>query len=537
MRFLEAACAVTLLLTGLPLPAAGQTRGDTTCLDVERELVEGRTDSPVFLVATIRRKVEGSDACNGKIVEKGRNRLISFELTGANDPDAPGVGSDSPESPDAACRVEVDSYTEARCAVALWGPQEGLQTVRAWIDDDGADPPAGVVEADRSEGADKSAEPGNGCVSPDSPLPSGDEPDCTDVVEIEWAERAPCEPDREPEGADGRIALVRYGGDVEEALYTIDHRGGSPQKIGAPEDLRDFLWSPDRRKLALTTGYMHRLELSVVRADGSGHVALTDDFMLDEGAAWSPDSRRLVFASQNYRKFESPNLKVVSAGGGKARWITRGSFWSTQPDWSPDGKRIVYARYDFAPTRSAIVTVAPDGSGRRALVSGDKLLEFPQFSPDGKEVLYRKYLEKGTEARELFVVDSIGRVRRLTRTGEVVAGFQWSPDGRKVVYETHSETGWNELRVVNANGSRDRLIVRHFGLYLWFSPSWSPDSSQLAYHLGHRPYDPDFAEYQSDVWVASLDGECAQAITQTPDVTEVAATWVTPAATSNPFQF
>lgn len=105
------------------------------------------------------------------------------------------------------------------------------------------------------------------------------------------------------------------------------------------------------------------------------------------------------------------------------------------------------------------------------------------------------------------------------------------------MYEALSESGWNELRVVSADGSRDRLIARHFGLYHWFSPSWSPDSSQVAYHLGHRPLDPDESGYWSDVWVASVNGKCAQAITSTPDVVEVGPSCITPAATSKPYGF
>lgn len=524
-------CAVALLSTALPGSASGQTSDDTTCLDVEGEHVDGRTDSPVYLVATVRRKVEGSAACNGKIVEKGGPRLISFELTGANDHEAADLGSDSPETPDASCEVAPSSFMEARCSIVLWGPDEGLQTVRAWIDADRESPPRGIAEADRTEGVDKSTEPGDGCLGTASPAPSGDEPDCTDVVEIAWGEGAPCEPARAPAGDEARIAVFRYGGGVEAALYTMDHRGGSPEKVG--EDLRDAEWSPDRNKLVVATGSMNSTELSVIEADGSNRVQLTDDYMLDEGAAWSPDSRRLVFASQNHKKQGSPNLKVVSARGGKARWITRGDAFSTAPDWSPNGKRIVYARYDFGPMRSRIVTIAPDGSRRRTLVSGGALMEFPQFSPNGKKVLYRKYLERA-DARDLYVADTRGRERRLTRTGEIVSDFHWSPDGRKIVYETYSLSGWNELRVVNSDGSGDRLIVRHFGLYLTFSPSWSPDSSQIAYHLAQYN-DPEVGGYLSDVWVSRTDGSCAQAITSTPDVTEVGPAWMTPAATSNPY--
>lgn len=538
MKLLRVAALVAGLVVSVsPGGVAAKSQDPGTCLDVEPEVAEGRTGSPVYLVATLRRKVAGETACNGKIVERGSGRLIDFEITGANDPEAAGLGADSPETPDATCDVDTSSYVEARCTVPVWGDEEGVATVRAWIDYDRADPPQGVAEADRTEAADKSAEPGNGCVGGDDP--GGGEPDCTDVVEIDWRVRPECEPARAPGEGFDRIVVYRYGGGVENGMYTIDHRGGSPQRLGdPPEDLRDFLWSPDHRKLAITTGYINSLELSVMDADGGGRVELTDDFMLDEGAAWSPDSRRIVFASYNYRKGTPARLKVVGASGGKARWITDGSkLEATHPDWSPDGKLIVFASYYIGPTSGAIVTIEPDGSNRRTLVRDDKLFEFPQFSPDGRKVLYRKYLPDA-DARDLFVVDGRRRVTRITRhPSAIVADFQWSPDGRKIAYETTSPTGWSELRVVNADGSGNRRIVRHFGLGITLEPTWSPDSSLVVYQLPYRPYDPDASQYLSDVWVASADGDCTQAITPTPEITELGPAWMTPASTSNPFGF
>lgn len=530
--------ALAVAAACLPAPAGGQEDASGICLDIEPERAPGRTDSPTYLLATLRRKVSGETACNGKMVEKGYGHLVDFEVTGAGDLEGAGLGADTPESPDATCEIEPASYTDAHCIVALWGDEKGVATVRAWIDADRADPPDGVVEADRTEGADKSVAPGNGCV--DGEGAGGQEPDCTDVVEIDWRTRPPCEPERDPADRFDRIVMYRSGDDVTPGMYTTDHRGRSPRRLGdPPEDLREFLWSPDHRNLAITAGYVNSLELSVMRADGTGRVELTDDFMLDEGAAWSPDSRRIVFASHNYRRSTPMQLKVVSASGGRAKWITRGKFDSTHPDWSPDGERIVYARYRIgSPIVGSIEMIEPDGGNRRTLVSAKALFEYPQFSPDGRKVLYRKYLDEA-DARDLFVVGSRGgRAKRLTRHPRgVVSDFQWSPDGRKIAYETTGYSGWTELRVMNADGSRNRRIVRHFGLGVTLSPSWSPDSSLVVYQLPYRPYDPDVSRLLSDVWVAAADGSCAQAITPTPDVTETGPAWTTPASSSNPYEF
>ena len=537
LRRLSSGMVVVLALVAAALPssAVGRQVTSETCLDVEPEVSAGRLGSPTFLLATLRTKTGDSTACNGPLVDGGSPERIDFELIGANDSEHAGPPSDSPELPDAVCEINPDYYIEARCTVAVWGDEEGLQTVRAWIDEDRADPPQGIVEADRAEGTDETTEPGNGCVG----ATSFGEPDCTDVVEIEWRSRPSCASATEPSGSLGRIAVYRSGKDVKAGIFTIDHDGSDPRRLGAPEDLRDYLWSPDHEKLVLTTGFINSLELSVMDADGSHVRRLTDDYQLDEGAAWSPDSRRLVYASSTYRKYEPSQLKVVTATGHDRKLLTHGAFDSTDPDWAPNGKRIVYAHYDISDhTVSALVTIDPEGNHRRTLLKQkDTLFEYPQYSPDGKWILFRKHFER-TGNRELFLMSSRGRhVRRLTHSHAVVTDFQWSPDGDKIVYEFESDPGWAELRVIDADGAHDHEIARQFGLSVGFVPSWSPDSSLVAYQQSYELYDPDRSINRSDVWVSTVDGHCSQAITSTPDVTEESPSWITPAATSNPFGY
>jgi TolB protein len=54
------------------------------------------------------------------------------------------------------------------------------------------------------------------------------------------------------------------------------------------------------------------------------------------GAAWSPDGTELIYSMQG-------SLWRQRVGSGEARQLTDGPGYDYQPDWSPDGRRIVYA--------------------------------------------------------------------------------------------------------------------------------------------------------------------------------------------------
>src|ERR1700756_4644694 len=56
-------------------------------------------------------------------------------------------------------------------------------------------------------------------------------------------------------------------------------------------------------------------------------------------AAWSPDSRALVYSMAG-------SLWRQELAGATAQQLTAGPGYDYQPDWSADGRWIVFARYD-----------------------------------------------------------------------------------------------------------------------------------------------------------------------------------------------
>jgi Tol biopolymer transport system component len=113
---------------------------------------------------------------------------------------------------------------------------------------------------------------------------------------------------------------------------------------------------------------------------------------------WSPDSSKLVteFTKGSDDDVVGVALQIVDLTAAKpvAREITEASELTNSPDWSPAGDLIVFAQPSTAAGfdgPSDIVTMHPDGTGRRTVISvqprGGQTPQ-PAFSPDGSRIIF-----------------------------------------------------------------------------------------------------------------------------------------------------
>jgi dipeptidyl aminopeptidase/acylaminoacyl peptidase len=124
----------------------------------------------------------------------------------------------------------------------------------------------------------------------------------------------------------------------------------------------------------------------------------------------------------------------------------------------------------------ATVAAATGGLTIERLVAVDSPREF-RLHPRDRVVVCSQEL---AGARQLVVLSLRGgSAVQVTASEKDVADPQWSPDGRRLAYARG-----DEIRIVDADGSRDVLVASHpAGISM---PRWSPDGQQLAFRSRRR---------------------------------------------------
>jgi TolB protein len=246
-------------------------------------------------------------------------------------------------------------------------------------------------------------------------------------------------------------------------------------------------WSPDGTRIVFTSRDSMGSGLFLIDADGENLQHFTHGN--DNSATWSPDGKYIVysrFVARGKTKLLKIGLNDSSEADAGAdaqattttvhvvKELTDGSHWDADPAWSPDGKRIAFASDRSGSWRLYVM----DADGRNAFDrsqtdnSGGNV--YPAWSPDGRQIAYTESVRDGT--RQIFVIDSIGRNKKqLTKEGDFNCYAAWSPDGKKIAYmsfETRQSKG--NLSVMNPDGSDQKVIVRDAGAGHNGRPAWKP---------------------------------------------------------------
>jgi len=267
-------------------------------------------------------------------------------------------------------------------------------------------------------------------------------------------------------------------------------------------------------------------------------------------AAWSPDSRSLVYSMAG-------SLWRQELGSTKAEQLTAGPGYDYQPDWAPDGRWVVFVRYD----RDAVELWSLDMLDRRArkMTSGGAVNVEPRFSPDGKRLAFVSTSYKGhfhifvgrfedgllSDVRQL-TSENVSSLPRYyysqvdheispvwTRDGSEIlfvsnrghihgtGGFwkikaepgaesheihyeetnwkarpDFSPEGKRMVYASYLGQAWHQLWVMPANGG-DAFPIS-YGAFDNINPRWSPDGSKIAF-ISNR-------NGNTSLWVQTIPG-------------------------------
>jgi len=241
------------------------------------------------------------------------------------------------------------------------------------------------------------------------------------------------------------------------------------------------VFSPDGRWIVFTRSFGPRArELFVIPALGGSERQLTFEHQPTYGAAWTADSKEIVFSSNRGGGGES--LWRISLAGGTPRRLGsmfEGAFY---PSISRKGDRLIYTE-SFKDT-NIYLSEGAGFAGRsiprhfgepRRLIVSSRRDDSPNISGTDDRIAF---VSKRTGNEEIWICDRDGRnpVQVTSFGGPDTGTPRWSPNGHWLAFDS-SAAGNPNIYVISAEGgSPRRLTSGTSGNYM---ASWSPDGKRI----------------------------------------------------------
>lgn len=314
-----------------------------------------------------------------------------------------------------------------------------------------------------------------------------------------------------------RIAFVRAGGPLGDALVVADPDGQHEQVVAKREGaqhLHWIRWSSDGRwlyfnhgpqnfnieptsifRVAATGGPIEpvvatarRAAFPFLSADGRGLLYAANPDSVDLSLWWrdlktgrdtrltsgvgeythpylSSDGRRLVGTVIDSRQ-ALERVTVAFDRPVAPEPLTDGYSGDIDPVWSPDGSRLVFSS-SRAGNRT-LWSAGPRMERPAPLTNGVAIDERPAYSPDGQQIAF---VSDRTGRRGIWIVSVEGGTPRFVRAADVVDTISWSPDGRRIVYSTPIGDAPGLMIMTVADGTTTRLQTPQAAV----GPTWSRD--------------------------------------------------------------
>ena len=262
--------------------------------------------------------------------------------------------------------------------------------------------------------------------------------------------------------------------------------------------------SPDGRFVAYTVQQANWEEDEFVQQIWVAMISTGERYQLtsakksSQNPKWSPDSKRLAFASERDGKRQ---IYVINPLGGEPQQLTTEENGVEQFEWAPDGTAIAYTstgpesktkkdrkeKYgdfevvegDYAMMRLWLVKapeeIASDPKQKpkpEPLTEGDKFsVETFSWSPDSKLIAFSAQRDpalSSSGSEQVYLVDLADKhVKKLLDSGGPNDRPHWSPDGRQIAFTTSGGDPFyyytnRRIAIIPASGGESKVLTGKF---------------------------------------------------------------------------
>jgi tricorn protease len=211
-----------------------------------------------------------------------------------------------------------------------------------------------------------------------------------------------------------------------------DDKSNTERSITFTRDATEYALSPDETHAVLV---IHGQLFLTKIPNGGKCTRLTEHAYADLNPTWSPDGKKILFASD---RSGSIDLYLLEADDPEHPELTQAHRFKTTrltetvseeigASFSPQGDKIAFIR------EGKLWTMKPDGREPRVIVSEQKVLDY-DWSPDGKYIVYCRM--DGSFSAEIYITatDGSGTPVNISRHATWNSDVSWSHRNGKIAF-------------------------------------------------------------------------------------------------------